>query len=108
MPKFTAGDRSVADILGAAEARLGSVRWRMLPGPGDCVVEVTKLANGSVQLRDRRGKVVSYTAAEWAVLADAIRGGDLDDLEVTPEQQRQWDAVMSGRPGRQTGEPQWR
>lgn len=43
-------------------------------------VEVAKLPNGNVQLRDKRGITISYTRAEWDVFHRALRSNEFDDL----------------------------
>ncbi len=49
---------------------------------GDCV-EVTRLADGNVGVRDSKdpaGPVLSFTASEWAAFAAGARNGELTHI----------------------------
>jgi hypothetical protein len=68
---------------GMPAADLGDVTWRLVVSPEGAGVEVARLADGQVAMRnaaDPRGPVLVYTRAEIEAFIGGAQDGDFDDL----------------------------
>jgi Domain of unknown function (DUF397) len=68
---------------GMPATELGDVHWRLVLGPDGAGVELARLADGQVAVRnaaDPRGPVLIYTRAEIEAFIGGAQDGDFDDL----------------------------
>jgi len=68
---------------GMPASELGAVGWRLVAGPDGSGVELARLADGQVAVRnsaDPDGPALIYTRAEIEALIGGAQDGDFDDL----------------------------
>jgi Domain of unknown function (DUF397) len=68
---------------GMPASALGRVEWRLVAGPDGAGVELARLADGQVAVRnsaDPEGPALIYTRAEIEALIGGAQDGDFDDL----------------------------
>jgi hypothetical protein len=68
---------------GMPAASLGDVHWRLVLSPDGAGVELARLADGQVAVRnaaDPQGPALIYTRAEIEAFIGGAQDGDFDDL----------------------------
>jgi hypothetical protein len=68
---------------GMPAGELGDVRWRLVLSPEGSGVELARLADGQVAVRnaaDPEGPALIYTRAEIEAFIGGAQDGDFDDL----------------------------